>query len=189
MMIDNYLLKSNIDGHVKLVCPLQWNKNKHQWKPKWDVIEYIPYQYNSDNISLVSELIRTNLTSDLLASKYIEGNFRNALYGHCFHATQTMYYLMQTNLLVSMRGIDAVGEHHWWLMDKTTEIIIDVTGGQYDAFDYSPPYINGKKTAWYTFKKTPKIQTLNLIQKVLPLSIRYITQSPHDNYQTLDAFM
>ena len=72
---------------------------------------------------------------------------------------------------------------------KDDDKIIDVTAGQYDAFDYSPPYINGKKTAWYTFKKTPKTQTLNLIQKVLPLSIRYITQSPHDNYQTLDAFM
>ena len=71
---------------------------------------------------------------------------------------------------------------HWYLMDKDTNAVIDATEGQYDAFDYPPPYDNAKKTDWYSFKKSPIRKTLDLMQKIQPSSIRYITQNPFDDF-------
>lgn len=185
----NYLIQSKTKGQIKLICPFQWDAATHQWKSKWDVIEYSPYPYTPENIDWLMTAIRENLSADMLAKVYLQGNANNPLYGHCYHSTQSIYYLMDTDCLVPMRGCDASGLLHWYLIDKDTNAIFDATEGQYNAFDYPPPYDNAKKTDWYSFKKSPIRKTLNLIQKVQPSSLRYITQNPFDDFNTLNNFL
>ena len=36
------------------------------------------------------------------------------LWNHCYHSTQALYYLMDTDKLVPMKG---KRETHWWLQD------------------------------------------------------------------------
>ena len=54
-----------------------------------------PYDFSELNMCLVMGLIQKNLTPDLLKRKKLM--FRdetNKYYGHCYHATQALYYLM-----------------------------------------------------------------------------------------------
>jgi len=186
---NNYLIPSDTKGQVKLICPYQWDKSKKQWKSKWDVIEYSPIAYTPQNINWLIKTIQDNLTIDMVAEKYLQGNLSNPLFGHCYHSTQTIFYLIDTDWLMPMRGLDAVGEYHWYLKDKTNQEIVDATVDQYSFFDYPPPYDNGKKTDWYSFKKAPIRKTLDLIQKIQSSSIRYTTQNPFDSYNTLTPFL
>jgi len=173
----------------KLVRPRQWDKTNKVWKPSWDVIEFASYAYTAENIEVVTALLQDNLTPDLLSPAYLEGNETNPLYGHCVHASQAMMCLMDTTNLVPIRGQDVSGEYHWWLADTETGQIIDPTEGQFDALDYPAPHSTGKKTNWYTFKSTPKKQTLSLIKKMQPDAKLYWVSDPYGNYGTLETFM
>ena len=78
--------------------------------------------------------------TDLLSHKklkYRQDKLTNKYYGHCYHATQALYYLMDTDRLVSMKGEDYRGESHWWLQDE--DKIYDVTADQYYSVDKTPP--------------------------------------------------
>ena len=64
-----------------------------------------PYEFSPANMCLVMGLIQKNLTPDLLKRKKLK--FRdetNKYYGHCYHATQALYYVMDTDKLVPMSG-------------------------------------------------------------------------------------
>ena len=76
-----------------------------------------------------------------------------------------LYYLMDTNKLVPMKGKDYRGETHWWLQDD--DKIYDVTADQYYSVDQTPPYEHGKKSKWYGWKQRPQQITLNLMKRVL----------------------
>ena len=125
-----------------------------------------PYDFSELNMCLVMGLIQKNLTPDLLKRKKLM--FRdetNKYYGHCYHATQALYYLMDTDRLVSMKGEDYRGESHWWLQDE--DKIYDVTADQYYSVDKTPPYESGKKTKWYGWKQRPQQISLDLMKRVL----------------------
>jgi hypothetical protein len=94
--------------------------------------------------------------SDVLTNKY---------YGHCYHSSQALYYLIDTDKLVSMSGEDYRGEKHWWLQDG--EKIYDCTANQYLDKGENPPYNIGKKTNWYGWKHRPQQVSLNLMKRVL----------------------
>ena len=69
-----------------------------------------------------------------------------------YHSTQALYYLMDTDKLVPMKGKDYRGETHWWLQDD--DKIYDVTADQYYSVDQTPPFSKmGKKSKWYGWKK------------------------------------
>jgi hypothetical protein len=87
------------------------------------------------------------------------------MYGHCYHSTQALFYLLDTDKLVPMSGIDYRNDTHWWLQDGET--IYDVTADQYYSVGQVPPYATGKKTAWYGWKQRPHQRSLNLMMKVL----------------------
>ena len=74
----------------------------------------------------------------------------NRFYGHCYHATQGLYYLIDTDELVSYSGTDYRGEKHWWLQHGET--VYDCTAEQYWEVHENPPYETGKKTKWYGWK-------------------------------------
>jgi len=125
-----------------------------------------PYSYSE--IDLVIELIQNNLTPDLLKNKklmYPGDRRNNKYYGHCYHSTQALYYLIDTDQLVPMSGEDYRGEKHWWL--QVRERIYDVTSEQYYCVNESPPYNSGKKSKWYGWKQRPQQITINLMKRVL----------------------
>lgn len=128
-------------------------------------LSFEPYRYSENTLSLVMGLIRKNLTPDLLTPKYREENVTNPMFGHCYHSSQALFYLMNTDLLVPMCGKDYRNDYHWWLQDE--EKIYDVTAEQYYSVGKLPPYHNGKPTKWYGWKQRPHQRSLDLIVRVL----------------------
>ena len=142
---------------------------RHRYKDQ-KIIEtrsltFDPYRYSEHNMCLVMGLIRRNLSADLLTPKYREENVTNPTYGHCYHSTQALYYLMDTNDLVPMSGKDYRNEYHWWLQNGTK--IYDVTDDQYYCVGKLPPYETGKKSSWYGWRGRPHMRTLDLMIRVL----------------------
>ena len=89
----------------------------------------------------------------------------NRFYGHCYHATQALYYLIDSDELVSYSGTDYRGEKHWWLQHGET--VYDCTAEQYWDVHQNPPYDTGKKSKWYGWKGRPQQVSLDLMVKVL----------------------
>ena len=127
------------------------------------------YEYTEKNMCLVMGLVRQNLTPDLLKGRkklmYPDDVKTNPLYGHCYHASQALFYLMNTDQLVPMSAQDYRGEKHWWLQNG--DRIYDITEGQYYSVNKFPPHEFGKKTAWYGWKQRPQQISLDLMVKVL----------------------
>ena len=131
-------------------------------------VTFEPYNFSELNMCLVMGLIQKNLTLDLLSHKklmYRQDTLTNKYYGHCYHSSQALYYLMDTDGLVPMSGEDYRGEKHWWLQygDK----IYDCTAEQYYQKGKLPPYHSGKKSKWYGWKQRPQQISLDLIVRVL----------------------
>ena len=129
-------------------------------------LTFEPYWCSEYNMCLVMGLIQKNLTSDLLKHKKLmyKGD-PNKYYGHCYHSSQALYYLMDTDKLVSMSGEDYRGEKHWWLQYE--DRVYDCTAEQYYDKGKLPPYHNGKKSKWYGWKQRPQQISLDLIVRVL----------------------
>lgn len=128
-------------------------------------LTFEPYIYSEYSMCLVMGLIKRNLTPDLLTPKYRSENQTNSTYGHCYHSTQALFYLMNTDRLVPMSGKDYRGEYHWWLQDG--ENIYDLTAEQYYTVGKLPPYHNGKKSKWYGWGQRPHQRSLDLMVRVL----------------------
>lgn len=128
-------------------------------------LSFEPYKYSENNLCLVMGLIRKNLTPDLLTPRYRKDNETNPTYGHCYHSTQALFYLMDTDKLIPMSAKDYRGEKHWWLQDG--ERIYDVTAEQYYSIGKLPPYENGKPSKWYGWKGRPHQRSLDLMVRVL----------------------
>jgi len=120
--------------------------------------------YKHEEIDTVMQLIRDNLTPDLLTTKYKEENKSNPMYGHCYHSTQALFYLVDGEF-EKMSAIDYRGDKHWWLQNG--EIVYDVTAEQYWSVEQTPPYEKGKKSKWYGWKERPHARSMNLIVKCL----------------------
>jgi len=147
------------------------NIQRHRYKDKkifeTRTLSFDAYSYSE--IDLVIGLIQNNLTPDLLKGRkslmYPSDVLTNKYYGHCYHSSQALYYLIDTDKLISMSGEDYRGEKHWWLQDG--EKIYDCTAHQYTFVNQSPPYDVGKKTNWYGWKQRPQQISLELVKRVL----------------------
>ena len=104
--------------------------------------EKVPYSLSCLSQCLVK--LEECLTPDLLTPKYREENESNPMYGHCYHTTQAMYYLLDTDTLDIMSAIDWRGDKHWWLRDRETNNDIDMTVEQYYGIGKEPPHKDGK---------------------------------------------
>lgn len=140
---------------------------------EWEIVktiflhyERIPYALSC--LSQCQTILQNCLTPDLLSKKYREENKSNPMYGHCYHATQAMFYLLDTDDLDIMSGIDWREDKHWWLQDRTNGFIVDMTSDQYYSIDKEPPYDNGKISKWYGWKHRPHKRSMNLIIKMQP---------------------
>ena len=143
---------------------------RHRYKDK-EIFEtrkltFEAYTFNELNMSLVMGLIQKNLTPDLLKRKKLmyKGD-PSKHYGHCYHSSQALYYLMDTKKLVPMSGEDYRGEKHWWLQHGDN--IYDCTAEQYYQKGKLPPYHGGKKSVWYGWKQRPHQISLELMKRVL----------------------
>ena len=128
--------------------------------------ERVPYSLSS--LSVCSKKLEDCLTPDLVTKKYREENQNNPMYGHCYHTTQAMFYLLDTDTLDIMSGIDWRGDKHWWLRDRITGYEVDMTVDQYYSIDKQPPYDAGKISKWYGWKHRPHMRTLKLIMRLQP---------------------
>ncbi len=152
---------------MKIVERHRYNDNKEIYQTR--TLKFIPYEYTEKNMSLVMGLVRKNLTPNFLGGRkklmYPEDIKTNPCYGHCYHASQALFYLMDTDQLIPMSAEDYRGEKHWWLQNG--ERIYDVTAEQYYSVDKLPPHEKGKKSKWYGWKGRPQQISLDLMVKVL----------------------
>ena len=139
----------------------------------WEIIktvtlhyELIPYSLSS--LSACSVKLEECLTPDILTPKYREENQNNPMYGHCYHTTQAMFYLLDTDTLDIMCGTDWRDDKHWWLRDRETGYEVDMTSDQYYSIGKEPPYNEGKISKWYGWKGRPHMRTFKLIQRLQP---------------------
>ena len=113
---------------------------------------------NKDN--LIFSII-SHLTSDLLKPQF-RGN-KNKLWGHCYVASETFYHLMGGDASNFQPRIIKVNDiNHWFLQDKETGEIIDITAGQ---FDFNIDYSLMRKCRFLT--KDPSLRAKKLISRVL----------------------
>ena len=117
----------------------------------------------------VMKLIQDNLTPDLLSGRkkvmYPDDVNKVKYYVHCYHASQALYYLMNTDQLKGYSAEDYRGEKHWWLQDG--DQVFDVTSDQYHSVGQKPPHDKGKVTKWYGWQERPQQISLNLMARVL----------------------
>jgi len=128
-------------------------------------LTFEPFQYSE--IEMVMKLIAENLSPDLLTKKYRKKNEHNPMFGHCYHSSQALYYLIETDVLQPMSAIDYHDCPHWWLEDTSCNKIYDVTSDQYYHVGQVPPYDAGKKKKWYGWQQRPHQRSLNLMIRVL----------------------
>ena len=148
-----------------------YKKINDQWEITKTVKLYykrIPYSLSS--LSACSVKLEECLTPDILTPKYREENQNNPMYGHCYHTTQAMFYLLDTDTLDIMCGTDWRDDKHWWLRDRETGYDVDMTSDQYYSIGKEPPYDNGKVSKWYGWKGRPHMRSLKLIKKMQPLA-------------------
>ena len=129
-------------------------------------LRFVPFYYSEEGAESMMKIIRTQLTPDLLTKKYRKENETNPMYGHCYHSTQALFYLLDPHDLIPMSGIDYRGDTHWWLYDDRG-VIYDTTADQYYSVGQVPPHVVGKKTSWYGWKQRPHQRTLTLMMRVL----------------------
>jgi hypothetical protein len=99
-------------------------------------------------ISLI-EAVQKALTPELLKKTYVEGNKNNPTFGHCYVATEALYYLLGDESFKPCRARDVEGIVHWWLQnDKGT--ILDPTAEQYTIRGLKPPYEKGRRGGFLT---------------------------------------
>lgn len=107
----------------------------------------------------VMEKIPEVLTPDLVKPRY-RGR-EHPLIGHCYHASEALYYLIGGKALgiKPMVGKDENGETHWWL--QTPEgMILDITAEQYIERGIDPPYGNGRGCGFLTDKPSKRAQAV-----------------------------
>ena len=97
-------------------------------------------------------------------------------------ATFVFLYFMDTNLLVANNGKYENNETHYWVKDKETQAIIDITEEQYTKEELQIIYTTGKSTKYYGYEEEPTARFFQLMQKVQPSSILYETSDRFNSF-------
>jgi hypothetical protein len=150
------------EGQTYLIRP-RLNPNDHWSVRNWLVLPIIRQPYCPDGLKSVSRMVIQNLTARFLTEPFQPNN---PLRGFCYIVAQAIYYLMDTNRLDSWSGTDKSGVNHWWLVDRTSQEIIDLTANQYSVLGFEPPYMVGRKRNWYGFKPFVQKRTMDLIHQM-----------------------
>jgi hypothetical protein len=120
-------------------------------------------EYNEQNLQIISQIIKNNLTSDLISKKWKTKNFLNPTFGHCHNAAGCLYKVFGSKAVKMYRGFD--GEiYHWWVVDHTGKLI-DLTAEQYTSIGKTPPYDKGEKAGLLGFEYKKRV--LKLYERVM----------------------
>lgn len=130
------------------------------------ILKYKKIPYNLKSREKYSKKIKEHLTPDLCSKKYRNQNKSNSLFGHCYHAIQTAYYLFDTDVLKIYSATLSNGIKHWWLKDIKNDSILDITANQFDSKTLKTLYDKGKKDHWFGWKGRPHMRTLKLIKRI-----------------------
>ena len=107
--------------------------NRDDWSVNnWLCLKFRQISYDQKSVSKLTSQIITDLDD-------------GSLIGKCYPAVQSIFYLLDTDCLVSHRGKDELGNYHWWLVDTVTNKVIDPTVDQYEEHKIDPPYDVGMK--------------------------------------------
>lgn len=113
--------------------------------------------------------IQAVLTPDLLKHPYRAENATNPMFGHCYVASEALLYLLEDREnYCACRGKDDRGIVHWWLVNKETDQIHDVTADQYWSQGLVPPYDRGKRSGFLT--KSPSKRCQVVLERVRKIS-------------------
>ena len=114
-------------------------------------------------MKVLIDLIIENLTDDLLKNKYKSSVNKNKFSGHCYVATETLYHLLDDNEKKNYTPaiLKVNNDTHWFLKNKITGEIFDITKNQ---FNYSLDYSKSINKAFLT--KNPSKRTLILINRI-----------------------
>ena len=117
------------------------------------------------NIQELTTKIQECLTPDLLKKPYREKNKNNPMYGHCYVATEALYHSLDDRTKYQIQhGKDHEGVVHWWLREKETGEIVDVTSDQYYSQGLTPPYNNGRNGSFLT--NFPSKRAVTLMERI-----------------------
>lgn len=109
--------------------------------------------------------IQSVLSPDLLNKEWLKKQ-THPLSGHCYVASEALWYLLEDNSewKPMMASCYDEGEKitHWWLENKITGEILDPTKEQYE--NESPPYLVGKGCGFLT--KTPSKRAKIVIDRI-----------------------
>ncbi len=121
------------------------------------------------DLQTVRNQIQSVLTDDLLKSSYLKIQNRHSTTGHCYAASEAaMIILGGREKWMAVCGRDHTGGTHWWIKNKLTGDIFDVTSEQYTTFGFKPPYDNGKPCSFLT--KEPSKRAKEILERLKKLS-------------------
>ena len=111
---------------------------------------------------LINNII-DNLDDSLLKKEYLKMKNRNHFTGHCYVATETLYHLLDDNIKEEYTPayLKINDDTHWFLKNKKTNEIIDITKKQ---FKFNLNYENAKNCFFLT--KKPSKRSLTLINRI-----------------------
>lgn len=116
---------------------------------------------NSDEIKIISKKIIENLSNDLRKTKYKKS--QNFLAGHCYVATEALFYLLnkKEKKFWKPRWVKHENDTHWYIQNIETKQIIDLTRKQ---FKTKVPYHKGIGCGFLT--KKPSKRTKILLSRI-----------------------
>lgn len=111
--------------------------------------------------------IKKHLTPDLL--KGVEYDPKNPLKGHCYVASEALYYFLDKSLfcpvVASYKSSTGKKCTHWWIANRSGTSIFDLTGEQFKPSFLKQLYTKGRKSGFLT--KKPSKRAKILIHRVL----------------------
>jgi hypothetical protein len=95
--------------------------------------------FTTDDIPVLAELIRDNLSDDLLKKEYRDRPRKNRFVGHCYVASECLWQLLggSKQSRYKTMQVNHEGESHWYIQGPDGEVI-DLTAEQFRrAVDYT----------------------------------------------------
>ena len=173
-----------MSNHNKFIYKLDNNDCIYRTKgnsSRFEVLQYNRLKYTTENIDKLVKDIKINLTDDLISNGFRKDfpqeypRWTRKYFGLCVPATFVFLYFMDTDLLTANNGKYENNELHYWVKDKESHAIIDITEEQYTEEELQQVYATGKSAKYYGYKEEPTARFFQLMHKVQPSSILYET--------------
>lgn len=121
----------------------------------------------ADNAKRLVTAVQKALSPDLLKPEYRAKNKTNRFYGHCYVASEALWYLLggRESGYEPIRASDDHGVVHWWLENRETGKILDPTSKQYTSAGEKPPYDHGVFGGFLTSE--PSKRAAVILERVL----------------------